>query len=427
VITGYFLSKMISQYSFKTGDENGLYHGRVQYWEHQKGESVSFDGVYNHGKLQSGETLQYTNKYDGPVNKKGQCHGEGELGIKGVLEYKGGFKNGQLHGQGDLENEAQGFKYVGGFINGKKHGEGEMEDKRDKYTGLWKNDLKHGRGKMIRKAVGGGRLEYSGIWEDGECKHGVCKTLDRPPYKTVVYEGEFKNLKFHGQGKHVDNFTTFEGAFENHQFKWGRITPNPGKVVGWDYVEGEFNFPYVVGEMKKFNVLLKGKFKNFRLQGPGEARVLGQTPEDCLSHYKGGFLNGRKNGHGHIKLKSGEEYVGEWQNGLKHGEGFETLQDGETYTGMFQDGRRHGRGTVVDAEGNSHTCEWINGAKHHKKRPRPENKECDVICSICCHNPKNVVFDLCRHTFCGECADQFKQIKCPICNTVNNSVDCFYL
>jgi hypothetical protein len=81
----------------------------------------------------------------------------------------------------------------------------------------------------------------------------------------------------------------------------------------------------------------------------------------------------------------------------------------------------------VDAEGNSYTGMWVNGEKSRKKRPRPDNEAADLTCPVCMDKKKNVVFDLCRHTFCGDCADKIKLKKCPVCKTVNNSVDPIYL
>jgi hypothetical protein len=68
-----------------------------------------------------------------------------------------------------------------------------------------------------------------------------------------------------------------------------------------------------------------------------------------------------------------------------------------------------------------------DGEKSRKKRPRPDNEAGDLTCPVCLDKKKNVVFDLCRHTFCGDCADKITSKKCPLCKTVNNGVDLIYL
>jgi hypothetical protein len=36
-------------------------------------------------------------------------------------------------------------------------------------------------------------------------------------------------------------------------------------------------------------------------------------------------------------------------------------------------------------------------------------------CCICMERPKDHILDPCGHRFCGTCADQLTQKKCPVC------------
>ena len=63
------------------------------------------------------------------------------------------------------------------------------------YEGEWKDDKKHGQGKVT---YSDGAV-YEGEWKDGE-RHGQGK-VTYSGGKGKVYEGEWKHDKKHGQGK----------------------------------------------------------------------------------------------------------------------------------------------------------------------------------------------------------------------------------
>lgn len=61
--------------------------------------------------------------------------------------------------------------------------------------------------------------------------------------------------------------------------------------------------------------------------------------------------DGKRNGLGSLKLKSGSVYTGQFQNGFFHGSGVLTFPDGSKYEGHFEFGKFHGYGIYVSQEG----------------------------------------------------------------------------
>ena len=60
---------------------------------------------------------------------------------------------------------------------------------------------------------------------------------------------------------------------------------------------------------------------------------------------------GKRNGIGSLKLKSGAIYTGQFENGFFHGSGVLSFPDGSKYEGHFVFGKFQGYGVYVDREG----------------------------------------------------------------------------
>jgi len=123
--------------------------------------------------------------------------GEGiEYTAKGVILYKGLFKNGKRHGEGVS------------FLKGKKS-----------YVGLWKDGLKTGKGTIWLD----NKERFIGNFVDGQ-KDGQG-TLYFTGYNTVEYEGTWKNNKKNGEGKlHMkigssETYISYNGTFVNDLFE----------------------------------------------------------------------------------------------------------------------------------------------------------------------------------------------------------------
>ena len=104
----------------------------------------SKEGV-NYCKMVNGTTFLGVFKNDAPNGYGTETKTNGEI-------YCGYMKNGLKYGKGTL-NYKNGTKYKGNFINGLKHGEG-IEDQKDFiFEGQFKNDLWHGQGKYTNKKI----------------------------------------------------------------------------------------------------------------------------------------------------------------------------------------------------------------------------------------------------------------------------------
>ncbi len=92
-----------------------------------------------------------------------------------------------MHGFGSYSKDDGKMAYTGQFHNGKKQGYGSLKTSTGVLTGYFKNDL----------ITGSGRFEWGN--EDGR-----------------VYEGNFKDSKFHGEGQiRLKNGNVLEGIWED--------------------------------------------------------------------------------------------------------------------------------------------------------------------------------------------------------------------
>ena len=184
-----------------------------------------------------------------------------------------------MDGQGSLTYR-DGSQYVGGFLRGKYHGEGQLiVNATDGARGTWLMGNKDGE---FEERWDGGRQYFRGKYENGVRNgFGILKMADGK-----VYEGEFENDRFHGQGKLVmaDSDQTYRGEFRQGSIS-GRGT------ICW---------------------LKKG-----------------------LSTYDGEVVDGVRNGFGVFKDPNNNTFVGYWKDDKKHGEGYFITELGAKYKMVF--------------------------------------------------------------------------------------------
>jgi|ETNmetMinimDraft_33_1059910.scaffolds.fasta_scaffold78616_1 hypothetical protein len=172
-------------------------------------------------------------KYIGETNEKDLPHGEGLLVRLNGEQYEGEFKNGKYDGHGKI-NDLSGREYIGNFSDGKFNGKGKLvwknEDSLNCYEGEFKNDRVHGNGKKTQTSikVPTNEIERIGYFVDGAIKKGrwIVKSKGRVE---GMYEGEFKNDNFHGNGiftSYLDDNANYvkEGAWKN-KCKWKNGKP----------------------------------------------------------------------------------------------------------------------------------------------------------------------------------------------------------
>ena len=187
-----------------------------------------------------------------------------------------------------------GRQYTGEFKDGKANGKGTMiwtnpsYGKSRRYEGEFLNDLPHGHGKM--------RTIHN-------VHHGHGRPLQE---RSEVYEGEFREGKYCGQGKLVIDGHVWEGQFAN-DLSNGKTThtwPNGNVCVG-NYVNG----------------LLRGDGTMFFANGD---KYVGELSYD-----------GKKRGQGTLFYANGTKYIGEFNYDKKHGKGRMEYPDGHVETASW--------------------------------------------------------------------------------------------
>ncbi len=73
--------------------------------------------------------------------------------------------------------------------------------------------------------------------------------------------------------------------------------------------------------------------------------------EAIYSDYQGEIRNGRPEGSGRLRLKSGLAYDGDWRDGAMAGRGVLRLENGDEYSGVFVDGKLEGQGRYAAPDG----------------------------------------------------------------------------
>lgn len=163
--------------------------------------------------------------------------------------------------------------------------------------------------------------------------HGTGKLVYRG--KKGVYEGEWKQGRWNGIGKHskpngdvyegqfIDNLYHGEGMFKYHESK------------------RRFEGQYVMGERVKGTMryadgsVFKGQFYHGRRHGRGS-----YTFKDG-SRYKGDFVKDLMQGIGELRFRDGSKYVGEWKRGKHDGMGNMYSLDGVLcWAGTWKNGHQ---------------------------------------------------------------------------------------
>ncbi len=222
---------------------------------------------------------------------------------------------------------------------------------------------------------------------------------------SAVYEGDYKDGKFHGDGKLTwRNGDVYIGEFENGLMHGdGTLSTATGDSYEGEYVdglwEGQGHVRYKAGgeykgEFKagEFNgqgiftsydgVIYEGEFRDSRQHGKGKVTYkTGNTYEGDIENwilegngvymtvndgviYSGQFVKGSQEGKGEIKRKNGEHYIGEIKGWSAHGMGVLTKKNGDKYTGSFEYGMYEGKGVLHYKNGDSYEGEFQSGSPH---------------------------------------------------------------
>ena len=270
--------------------------------------------------------------------------------------YIGRFKSEQFHGEGEY-HFANGNKYIGNFLSGEFCGKGTYYDTSNDLT----IEAKYSQSEPINpvRIINNqeGSEYYGDVKEGLRDGRGIFKFPKQfASNSPSVYEGSFKDNKFHGKGKlHWDHGASYDGDFFE-----GEITGKGTYIDDDCRYEGEYLNGRKHGKgimlYKKTGELYKGEFRHDKKEGQGI-----YTYKD-KSVYEGMFSDDKKNGRGELVFGNGMKYSGTFREGVFSGKGVLTL-DGATYEGDFKENLAEGEGTIEFANGNKMVAQFKQNMK----------------------------------------------------------------
>ena len=184
-----------------------------------------------------------------------------------------------------------------------------IDEQGNKYEGGFKSDKLDGYCRII--SINGDY--YEGEIRKGKIEgHGIFFSFE----KGMLYNGEFKNNLFEGEGEQV-----YEN-YENHKISY------------------------------------EGQFKHGKREGKGKLSF------DDGNYYEGEFKNDKFDGEGYFKFNDGREYKGNWKENEMNGEGVFIWNENQKYEGEYKDSRREGHGIYYFGENNYFEGNWLNNSPH---------------------------------------------------------------
>ena len=241
----------------------------------------------------------------------GVIAGQGRMRWGNGDRYEGNFENGLFHGQGKFD-EVDGSSYEGEYSQGAATGTGTMIYSEDQqYTGEFLFGRMHGKG--VFKS------------------HGT------------LYEGEFLNNEFNGEGKYTDEYgNTYTGKFLNGMFQGeGAYTGTDGRRYAGEFVNWKMTGQGTYRDSKGTHY--EGGFEDWIYHREG------RLTDDKGNVFTGRFEDGELNGEGSYAGKNGATYEGKFESGMYAGTGKYTSPKGDVYEGGFSYGRYHGKGRLTYA------------------------------------------------------------------------------
>jgi hypothetical protein len=374
-------------------------------------------------------------------------------------KYAGEWVGGKASGQGTYTSKASGAMYSGQFAADTFSGDGTMTWANGaKFIGQWKNDsavsgtITYANGTTavgtIRNAVFYASAQQpqavatqqpptvptqqpqAGVIHQAavapQIKLPPCQGKDTNKWNMCVgtldnfgesYIGEWKNGKYHGQGK----LKTASGRVQAGEFKDGEyiarqtvagvrallanrkrdLPPCQGSnPTKFDMCSGTFLFSEGVkytgewerGMLSGQGVLLfpsggtsEGTFAEGALNGlgisiaitaNGQTTIVGEFIDDKANgmvtvifpngEYVGQAKESMYHGEGKLTTKKGDVIVGEFINGLPDGPISASMSDGEKYVGQMKEGEYDGFGELTRADGVKYSGEFKDGGYHGK-------------------------------------------------------------
>ncbi|OMJ80784.1 hypothetical protein SteCoe_18892 [Stentor coeruleus] len=211
-----------------------------------------------------------------------------------------------------------------------------------KYIGFFKHGRKYGKGRLLKI--------------DGE-----------------LYEGDFKNDLFNGQGILIKPCNLYPDTLLQDQ---NFFLSNHEKTLFLNYSEAIKPIIYYRHKSKHKSKENKHKDQSegaIEWQGSiihsgnyykGTKNGNGKTYFNDGSYYDGEFSINMMEGQGNFVWADGKRYIGFWKAGKLHGEGVYSWPDGREYRGCYANGYRDGYGIFKWPDGKEYVGEWNKGYMH---------------------------------------------------------------
>ena len=253
--------------------------------------------INNVKKYSNGLLFKYKNqKFDS--NDLNQCLKNVEYCYKGYLDIITNKKN----GYGEL-TYIDGRQYIGTFYNDEFAGWNILVNNQGIiYVGLFNHDILNGKG-----------LYYNSTNE-------------------YIYKGDFKDFKKTGYGEEISDGVKYVGDFNNDK-KNGN-----GKII------------------LNNNDIYKGMFIDDKFNGKGEYKW-----NDKKREYKGNFVDGKMNGNGFLRWEDDKYYKGGFINGLKEGKAEFGFINGCKFFFNFKNDLPCGNGYMQDKNNNLYEVYYNQG------------------------------------------------------------------
>lgn len=326
-------------------DGYGIFEGEFKNnWPDGRGVATrpeqTIRGVFDkEGQLIGPVVAEYSDgsRYEGEMDRDRGKHGKGRHTKSAGDYYEGEFQNNLRHGTGTWVSPT-GWTYTGQYAFGYRDGRGvEVFQDGSRYEGEFKTGERQGQGKFTEANGGLQEGEWLAGKLSGKCKiheaagdryEGTCllgKPSGQGRFERVadesVYEGEFKNGQYHGQGRLKAPGYAYEGSFALGM-KSGR-----GKEV------------FETGEQ------YEGEFVRNERSGQGALRFAGI--DGTTLTYDGAFKKGVFAGQGTLSLGDAS-FKGEFKQGVfirgemhtKQGKTIEMDSEKRTYFEVLKDGTK---------------------------------------------------------------------------------------
>ena len=195
-----------------------------------------------------------------------------------------------------------------------------------------------------------------------------------------LYEGEFQNGTFNGQGTYTSaRGEKYIGEYKDGQYhgKGRYFFADGDKYVG-EYRDGNLNGQgtYTFANGSKYT----GEHKDGKFHGHG-TYYHNSPGENKGDVYVGEFSAGAYQGQGTYTFANGNKFVGQFDQNLPSGMGTFYFISGDRYAGEFKGWARHGKGILVYSDGSKQEGWWEKDKFVRAERlniPLPNNAATDA-------------------------------------------------